>query len=263
MHRNLLASAVVLALALAACGNDEVTPTAPPKPRDERPRAKASVAHGGSLYDTFWLVSEAREPSSTHPLWDQRPDKASNKRTGSTTWRCKECHGWDYKGAAGAYATGSHATGFGGVFGTQLDAGEIQASLADAHGYRAAGLSDLDLESLALFVTQGLVDTDAYIDGTSFRGDAERGKRLYMQGLGGNKSCKLCHGARGLKVPDGTPPSYDDYVGKVASENPWEFLHKVRFGQPGAVMPAAHGTSATMQDIADLGAFAQTLPTSK
>ena len=27
------------------------------------------------------------------------------------TWRCKECHGWDYRGAPGAYSIGSDFTG--------------------------------------------------------------------------------------------------------------------------------------------------------
>ncbi len=254
---------LLLALSVAACGGDEDSgggtteggaAQAPP----------ASVAHGGALYDKFWVISEAARPKTTHPLWTQRPDTESNKRTGATTWRCKECHGWDYKGVDGAYAEGSHKTGFPGVLGTKLDEAAIIASLADAHGYREAGLTDTDLKSLAMFVRTGLLDTAKHIDDAgAFRGDVARGKTLYEKGLGGNESCVACHGKQGLKVPKGAPPDYEEYVGKIANKNPWEFLHKVRFGHPGSKMPAAHGTRASLQDIMDLGAYSQTLPKSK
>ena len=40
----------------------------------------------------------------------------------------------------------------------------------------------------------------------------------------------------------------------IANDNPWEFQHKVRFGQPGSTMPVAISGGATNQDVADLGA---------
>lgn len=249
---------LVLSIALGlfvGCGNDET-------PSGEQ--TGPSVAKGGLLYDAFWKVSAAAEPADTHPLWATRPDTESNKRTGSTTWRCKECHGWDYKGVEGAYAKGSHRTGFPGVFGTKLTKAEIVTSLVETHGYRAAGLTEEALESLALFVRTGLANSAKWIDESgAFRGDAGRGKTLFMKGLGTKKSCKKCHGADGLKAPKRTNPDYDDFVGKVASKNPWELLHKVRFGQPGTKMPAAVRGGASMQDIIDLSAYAQTLPKEK
>lgn len=53
-----------------------------------------------------------------------------------------------------------------------------------------------------------------------------------------------------------------EFVGTVAKENPVEFLHKVRFGQPGSnpTMPSAIVNQWTMQQIVDVAAFAQTLP---
>ena len=141
---------------------------------------------------------------------------------------------------------------------------EIVTSLAETHGYRKAGLSDEELESLATFVRTGLVDTAKWIDEAgAFKGDPGRGPKLYVQGLGGKKSCAACHGPDGLQAPLLSNPDYEDFVGKVAKKNPWEFLHKVRFGQPGTKMPAAVNGTATMQDIVDLGAYAQRLPTSK
>ncbi len=252
---------VVLALCIglmAGCGDQDASEG------DGESVAQASVAKGGLLYDKFWKVSAATEPADTHPLWAKRPDAESNKRTNSDTWRCKECHGWDYKGVDGAYAKGSHRTGFAGVLKSKAAQAEIVTSLAETHGYRAAGLSDLELESLAMLVSQGLIDTAQWIDDTgAFRGDAARGKALYLNGLGKSKSCKKCHGADGLKPPNAKNKDYDDWVGKIANKNPPEFLHKIRFGHPGTKMPAAVRAGAPIQDIVDLCAFAQTLPKAK
>ncbi|MCP5070582.1 MAG: cytochrome c [bacterium] len=245
----------IAACLLMGCGDDAPS---------EAEMKNAALASGGQLYDGFWKMSSAAEPADTHPLWAKRPDAESNTRTGSTTWRCKECHGWDYKGVEGAYAKGSHRTGFAGVFGTKLTKAEIVTSLADAHGYRAAGLGDAELENLALFVGTGLEDSAKWIDAKgAFRGDVKRGQTLYTKGLGTSKSCSACHGLDGLKAPKRTNPDYDDFVGKVAAKNPWEFLHKVRFGQPGTKMPAAVRGGVSIQDVIDLSAYAQTLPKAK
>lgn len=248
--------ALLLPALLIACGDKETV--------QEGDSETASIVHGGKLYDKFWKVSDAAQPETTHPLWEQRPDTSSNSRTGHDTWRCKECHGWDYRGAEGAYAGGSHKTGFGGVVGTKLDATALRTSLAETHGYKEAGLSDKDLDSLVMFLQKGLVDTTRYIDADGkFTGDAAKGKSLYLNGIGDNKACATCHGPAGLKVPDGSPPDYDDFVGKIAHKNPWEFLHKVRFGHPGAKMPAAHGAGLSIEQLIDLCAYSQTLPTQR
>ena len=55
---------------------------------------------------------EGDEPKGTHPAYPK-----AGKQKDSTTWRCKECHGWDYKGLDGAYAKGSHFSGTKGVRG--------------------------------------------------------------------------------------------------------------------------------------------------
>ncbi|MHC5005427.1 MAG: hypothetical protein ACYTJ0_20185, partial [Planctomycetota bacterium] len=62
---------------------------------------------GGLMYDKWWTVAGVAEPVGTHPLYP-----VDGPQTGSSTFRCKECHGWDYKGADGAYGKGSsHYTG--------------------------------------------------------------------------------------------------------------------------------------------------------
>ena len=54
----------------------------------------------------------------------------------------------------------------------------------------------------------------------------------YDSGIGTSTACAGCHGSDGLTGPPGSAADYADWVGKIANDNPQEFLHKVRFGQP-------------------------------
>jgi thiosulfate dehydrogenase len=204
----------------------------------------------------------AEEPTEDHPLWADRatdPDTGEpfNARSGADSWRCKECHGWDYKGAAGAYGEGSsHFTGFPGVFGTELAPEAVFDLLADpaGHAFGDTGLTEADIWDLAKFVLEGQIDTDEIIDGAgAFTGALDAGQDLY------GATCATCHGADGLSIPPGGSEGFDDWVGAIANANPWEFQHKVRFGQPGTIMPAQFELLSTAQ-VDDLSAFAQTLP---
>lgn len=223
----------------------------------------ADAARGGALYDAWWNVAgvTAAEPTGDHPLWATRPDTTSNTRTGPDTWRCKECHGWDYKGVDGAYGGGSHRTGFAGIYGTTLSAQQTFDLIKSGHGFGAAGLTDDDIWDLAKFVLEGQIDTDTIIDaGGAFNGNESAGQMLYDSGIGTNVACAACHGADGLFIPPGAPVTFEDFVGLLANDNPWEFQHKVRFGQPGSAMPGSVAGGGTTDDVADLGAYAQTLP---
>lgn len=216
----------------------------------------ASVARGGSLYDKWWVVAGVDEPTDDHPRWSMQD---TNQREGADTWRCKECHGWDYKGVDGAYGSGSHMTGFRGIFGTTLSAQDVFDKIKDGHGLGTAGLSDDDIWDLAKFVLEGQIDTDDIIDAdNAFIGDVDNGQTLYDGGIGGNPSCSTagCHGPDGL----GIEFHEDEFLGDLARGNPWELQHKVRFGNPGTLMPAAWDVDATNDDVADVGAYSQTLP---
>lgn len=214
----------------------------------------ADAARGGALYDEFWEVANAPEPTTDHPFWATRPDQDSNTRTGAETWRCKECHGWDYKGVDGAYGSGSHRTGIAGIFGTMLSPTAAFDLIKTGHMYGDAGLSDDDVWDLVKFVLQGQIDTDDIITANAFSGSESAGQTNY------DTTCAACHGSDGLMPPPGADPAYEDFVGLIASDNPWEFQHKVRFGQPGAPMPPQFDL-LTLQQVSDLGAYAQTLPT--
>ncbi len=238
-------------------------PTAPPDNGGDTDMgfANASAARGGAMYDKWWAVNGAEEPTEDHPRWAAQD---TNTRTGSATWRCKECHGWDYKGSDGVYnESSSHFTGFTGIFGTMLTAQEVFDSVKTGHGFGDAGLSDADVWDLAKFVLEGQIDTDDIITGAGvFSGDTGTGQARYENGLGTGTACSDCHGADGLSAPPGADAeTHEDFVGLISNDNPWEFQHKVRFGQPGTIMPATALSGGTTQDVADLGAYAQTLPT--
>ena len=72
--------------------------------------------------------------------------------------------------------------------------------------------------------------------------------------------CAACHGVDGkaINFHDADEP---EFIGTIAADNPWEFFHKASFGQPGEPMPQGLALGWTLQDIADVIAFAQTLPT--
>ena len=209
-----------------------------------------TISRGGQLYDKWWEVIEAAPPKETHPA-----HPAAGKKKGSATWRCKECHGWDYKGVEGAYGKGSHYTGLKGVRGVaDIDPGRIHQIIMDkTHAFTPAMMPHSAMEKLALFLSLGQVDMDKYIDRATrkARGDRRRGAAFFQN------ICAVCHGFNGkaINFKDEKKP---EYIGTVAQENPWETLHKIRFGQPGVGMVALSVLS--IQDQVDILAYTQTLP---
>ncbi len=224
----------------------------------------ADSVRGGQLYDKWWLVTGAPPPVGDHPLYP-----AIGQQTGSATYRCKECHGWDYKGRDGAYALGSsHFTDISGVSGTGLTPQALfdllkadPASVAGGHDLDAFGLADDDLWDVVKMVLEGTIDTDAYIDGGgAFLGDGANGAIWYGDAEpGGEMSCAACHGLSGDKL-NFADPANPEFVGTVANQNPWEFLHKVRFAHPGSPMSSTELLLWDIQIAADIGAYAATLP---
>jgi thiosulfate dehydrogenase len=224
----------------------------------EDPFESANVVRGGRMYDRFWAEAGS-EPTTDHPLWATRPDIISNPRVGSDTWRCKECHGWDYRGVDGAYGSGSHRTGFAGIFGTTLTPQEVFDLLADpkGHDYGSQGLTYGDLWDLARFVIEGTTDTTAMLAGDQFTGDPVGGQIAFESGVGGeDPGCAACHGFDGMSPPLGHP-EFDEYPQVIARDNPWEFQHKVRFGHPGTEMRGIVIFGGTDQQTNDIGAHAQ------
>jgi mono/diheme cytochrome c family protein len=209
---------------------------------------------GGALYDTWWVVTGQDQPIDDHPLWASRPDTQSNTARGARTWRCQECHGWDYAGVDGAYGEGEHHTGFPGILGSQASEAEIIELLTDPAGHAyGERLDEQSLADLAAFVRDGTLDTTTIIIDGRFMGAAMIGKAIY------ERSCAQCHGNNGLTLPPGADEDFANFPGFLADENPQEFLHKVRFGQPGTIMPP-QANELSNDALAALGTYAQRLP---
>ena len=211
-----------------------------------------AIARGGRLYDNWMSETEADDPKGTHPAYP-----AVGKKKGKSTWRCKECHGWDNMGKDGAYSKGSH---FSGIKGIRARAGDPPEKLHDVimdktHGFTKEMISHSAMEKLALFVSKGQIDMDKYIDRKTKKprnANVGRGAAFYQT------ICTNCHGMDGRDINFKNPPKAE-YVGTVAKKNPWEALHKIRYGQPGTPMPSL--IMLPMQDLLDILAYAQTLPT--
>ncbi|MBI4754619.1 MAG: c-type cytochrome [Betaproteobacteria bacterium] len=184
---------------------------------------ESAIARGGRLYDKHFKENNTAKPDTDHASYPHKGGKYGK----DASWRCKECHGWDYKGKDGAYASGGHATGIKGINGAAgKDPAAIVAILKDAqHGYTDKQLSAQDMNDLALFVSKGQIDTAKYVADKKAKGNAAKGEVYF------NTLCAGCHGKDGKKVKDAPP------IGSVA-DNAVEMLHKVMNGQPGEGMPA-------------------------
>ena len=206
----------------------------------------SSIIRGGHLYDNWYAELGVRPPKESHPSY---PADMTYVKSPAENWRCRECHGWDYKGKDGAYATGVHYTGIKGISGMAgADPEKIIAILKDDTHRYGDKLEEQDFRDLAAFVSEGQVDMDAYIDRETgqAKGDAA-GHKNYFTTL-----CSNCHGREGLKQT-GMPA-----LGTVARDNPWGALHTILNGHPGKEMPAMRGFDR--QVVAGLLAYIQTLP---
>lgn len=207
------------------------------------------VVRGGKLYDRWYAVTRAKKPKKTHAAWP-----ASNtKKKGATTHRCKSCHGWDYMGKDGAYASGSYKTGIPGINGKAgADPASIVAILKDKNHDYGDYLDPADLNQLAMFVSKGQVDMTTFIDKATKKpkGDAAKGGAYY------HTICAQCHGKKGE-----LPKDMKKTLGKQMAGNPWEVLHKILNGQPRERMPALHALDH--QIAGDIMAYLATLPTDR
>ena len=219
-------------------------------------RAEPALSEGGKLYDNWWETLGLEAPESDNPLW---ATQTTNTRSGADTWRCKECHGWDYLGVEGAYGSGSHATGFTGILGASTKSSDellswLTGGVNPDHDFSAA-MEAYALDALVAFIQNEAEDIRAYVNADgSVNGDPANGKELF------DGTCASCHGVDGKKMNFGSAEE-PEYVGTVAADNPWEFFHKASFGQPGAPMPQGRALGWVMEQIANLLAYSQTLPT--
>lgn len=212
----------------------------------------ADLKTGGLLYDN-WLKLSDFIPEGNHPLY---PPEA--KKSGKTTWRCKECHGWDYIGDKGRYSKGSHYTGIKGVYDVRSqDPGLLYSSLtnSDAKHDFSAVLSSFQLWSLVKFLREGQADIELVIDSRGkANGNAAKGKVLF------DAQCSSCHGADGNEIDFKDKKEGTQGVGWLANDNPQESIHKIRWGHPGSDMPSMIVDSKLSgQDPIDILSYSQKL----
>jgi thiosulfate dehydrogenase len=219
----------------------------------------ADIVGGAQLYDKWFAVLNVAPPASDMPIWSRQ---STNTRSGPDTWRCAECHGWDYRGASGAYGAGSHFTGFPDVMSLSAEmsleeiAGSLKGEKDKAHDF-SAYLDDVSLIQLGIFLKNGTIDDSQYIDPISLQvvaGDVSQGKQLYAS------TCAECHGEDGKKIVFRSE-GINEYLGSVANRDPWRFLHRTRFGVAGTNMPVGFSLGWTPAEGRDILAYAQTLPT--
>ena len=218
-------------------------------PKDPSPAW--SIAAGGRMYDNWWMALGVRKPVGAHPAYP-----ASSEIKGEATFRCKECHGWDYRGRDGEYATGKHATDIKGIRGAagRTPTGIATMLRAAPHGYTPQMIADADLMRLALFVSRGQHDVRRIIDARKgeIRGNAANGRGIFQT------TCATCHGYDGRLLNWGTKEE-PEYVGTAVEISAAEVLHKIRNGHPGAAMVNLRAFS--LETAADVLAYAKSLPT--
>jgi len=193
----------------------------------EKNAKAAQISEGGRLYDKWWQEYNLKKPTSTHASYP-----SSSKKKGSATWRCKECHGWDYQGNNGAYSKGSHYTG---IIGIQNYAGKpinnIVEILKDSNHRYDTVMLDKALRKIAVFVSEGQIDAKQFINNKTkkAKGDIDIGQHVFAD------KCVRCHGVEGTDInfKDNVEP---EDIGTVASKNPWEALHKIYNGHPDSLM---------------------------
>jgi mono/diheme cytochrome c family protein len=220
--------------------------------------ADPSAVRGAMLYDKWYAVLGANPPEGSMPIWSRQ---TTDTRSGEDTWRCVSCHGWDYQGKDGAYRSGSHYTGFPGVYNAanSLSVAELVNVLKGAkdqeHNF-SAYMDDAALNDLAQFLKTALVDDRDTIDPTTMAvkgGDPASGKQLYTD------QCASCHGADGAKITSRFE-GRDATLGTIAAIDPWRFLHKTRYGTPGTDMVIGADLGWTVEQGRDVLLYAQSLP---
>jgi thiosulfate dehydrogenase len=217
------------------------------------------LIRGAQLYDKWYATLGVDPPAGNMPIWNRQ---TTNTRSGGDTWRCSECHGWDYRGSQGEYQAGSHYTGFPDLWTLVqgLTAEDIvyhlEGSLDPAHDF-SPYLDDTSLTQLADFLKFGIIDDTTYIDPISLRvidPHFSHGQQLYQS------TCLTCHGEDGKKIVFRIE-GIDEYLGSIANRDPWRLLHRTRFGVAGTDMPVGISLGWQPVDGRDVLAYAQTLPT--
>ncbi len=215
-----------------------------------------TIAAGGRIYDNWWEALDRDEPEATNPAY---PVDVNGEQSGAGTWRCKECHGWDYMGAGGVYSKGSHFTGIKGLLAMRgVPPESLLATLRDEnHPYTEEMISAEEMMRVATFVAKGLVDMRPFINLETRQvipgvGDVDRGRAIFQT------TCAACHGFDGRALDWGEGDEHN-FVGTEAAELPDEVFNKLSNAHPGVAM--INLSAFSVEDRVSVLRYIASLPT--
>jgi thiosulfate dehydrogenase len=212
---------------------------------------------GGQLYAGWDKVIGMEKLPEPQPLW---PGSSNNQFPNRYTWRCSNCHGWDYLGSDGNSLIGLlKAQGYPGLLSLMSDPPEeiilwLDGTNNSEHDF-STYLSEEDLSDLSAFISTGLVSPELIADPGTYKvqGTLKVGLNVFQQ------YCLSCHGNEGEKINFGST-STPGFMGDLAQINPWRISHIVRFGHTSTNVPPASKVELSFSQQIDLLAYLQTLP---
>ena len=219
---------------------------------------EADPLRGGRLYAAWdQLLGSPSPPLEQQPLW---PTGSGGSVPPLLTWRCVNCHGWDYAGSSGSSLTGVYRTlDYPSLFGVTADEPEEIFPILNGvnnpdHDF-IPPLAAQDLRDLAAFLSSSLVQPGLIADPNTAiaSGTAVVGEIAYAE------YCLSCHGAEGEKINLGTVNS-PIFLGDLGWSNPWRIAHITRFGHVATRVPPASVFDLSFSQQIDIVTYIQTMP---
>jgi len=215
------------------------------------------LTRGGRLYASWDNLAPGTLPENAQPLW---PENIGGEFPPRYTWRCVNCHGWDYSGSQSrSFLAATRAMEYPNLFSMVAKPEEeilayLDGSLNPDHDF-SAYLTEQDLRDLSTFLTKGLTLPELIADWETFQvwGTVEIGEQNYQQ------HCASCHGLEGEKLNLNTTES-PVFLGDLSWSNPWRVAHQMRFGHPQSRVPPAEMLGLSFSQQIDTLAYIQTMP---
>lgn len=219
---------------------------------------------GGRLYAAWDIVLGVELPIESHQLWVYEDELTPS------SWRCVNCHDWDYQGKRIRVFEEEEVDGDLSVGDpVELEYPSLLSMFADSeediikwldgtnsrdHDF-SRYLSPEAMLDLSAFLSAGVIAPNLVADPNSgvVSGSSALGEDLYKQG------CRECHGPEGAKINFGTI-SQPWFLGNVGASNPWRAAHIVRFGHTKGEFDSTGNLGWSFNQQIDLLAYLQILP---